>query len=267
MLVDAHCHASPLVFEPVEPLIFQMDRSGVEKAVLVQVLGQFDNAYQEDCLTRFPGRLASVGAVDAGADNAADEVRHWSGRGMAGLRIRPEARSPGADPLAVWRAAAECGLAINCGGSAANILSDDFRALIGAFPETPFVLEQLGGWTRPDCDGEDATWQGLMALARFPNILLKIPSLGQIAPRQIGRPLPPAPPVLDTARGAILIEALDRFGADRLMWGSDFPVVGSREGYANALNWTRDLFAARAPDEIEAVFGGTARRIFFDRIA
>jgi L-fuconolactonase len=267
-LIDAHCHASPLWFEPVEPLVFQMDQNGVEKGVLTQVLGQFDNSYQEMCMARFPGRLASVGAVNAGAEGAADEVRRWAERGMAGLRLRPEARSPGSDPLAVWRAAAECGLAISCGGASGNIVCDDFHSLAAEFPAMPIVLEQLGGWTRPDCDKEAATWRGILALARFANVSVKIPTLGQIAPRQIGKPLPnDGSPVLDAAQGAILIEALHAFGPDRLLWGSDFPVVASREGYANALNWTRDLFAERPQEEVDAIFGGNAQRIFFDRSA
>ena len=267
-LIDAHCHASPLWFEPVEPLIFQMDQNGVEKGVLTQVLGQFDNTYQEECLARFPGRLASVGAVNAGAETAADDVRKWAQRGMVGLRIRPEARSPGADPLAVWRAAAECGLAISCGGAAGNMLTDDFRALVREFPEMPFVLEQLGGWTRPDCDKEAATWAGILELAQFDNISVKIPTLGQIAPRQIGKPLPnDGSPVLDASQGSIVLEALETFGAKRLLWGSDFPVVASREGYANALNWTKALFGRRDGAEIDAIFGGNAERIFFSRSA
>lgn len=267
-LIDAHCHASPLWFEPVEPLVFQMDANGVAKGVLTQVLGQFDNGYQEECLARFPGRFASVGAVDAGAEGAADAVRRWADRGMIGLRLRPEARSPGADPLAVWRAAAECGLAVSCGGASGNILTDDFAALAGEFPRMPIVIEQLGGWTRPDCDKQPATWAGILALARLPSVSLKIPTLGQIAPRPIGKPLPnDGSPVLDASQGAIVLEALDAFGAERLMWGSDFPVVASREGYANALNWTRALFAARAESEVAAIFGGNAERIFFARRA
>jgi len=264
-IVDAHCHASPLWFEPVEPLIFQMDSHGVARGVLTQVLGQFDNGYQEDCVARFPGRLASVGAVNAAAPDAGDRVRHWAGRGMAGLRLRPEARSPGNEPLAVWRAAAECGLAISCGGAAANMLADDFATLVETFPAMTFVLEQLGGWTRPDCDGQPGTWAGLLRLARFPNVALKIPTLGQIAPRQIGKPLPAAGPVLDASKGRILTEALDAFGAERLLWGSDFPVVASREGYGNALDWTRALFDGRSDAEVAAIFGGNADRIFFRR--
>ena len=262
-IVDAHCHASPLWFEPVEPLVCQMDLNGVARGVLTQVLGQFDNGYQAECVARYPGRFASVGAVDVAAADAADQVRIWAARGMVGLRLRPEARSPTGDPLAVWRAAAGCGLAISCGGAAANLVAAEFAALAGAFPAMPFVLEQLGGWNRPDCNREPATWTAILALARFDNVSLKLPTLGQIAPRQIGKPLPASGPVLDESQGAILLEALNAFGAQRLMWGSDYPVVSSREGYANALNWTRSLFASRPQSEVDAVFGGNAERLFF----
>ena len=112
MLIDAHCHASPQWFEPVELLVAQMDLNGVDCGVLTQVLGQFDNGYQQDCCARFPGRFVSVGAVAPGAD-AAQEVRRWADRGMAGLRLRPEARAAEGDPQAVCQAAADCGLVIS----------------------------------------------------------------------------------------------------------------------------------------------------------
>lgn len=266
MIIDAHCHASPQWFEPVEPLVAQMDLNGVAKGVLTQVLGQFDNSYQEECLIRYPGRFASVGAVFAAGDDAAELVRFWAARGMIGLRLRPEARTPGGDPLAVWRAAADCNLAISCGGAPANLLADEFAALVREFSQMPIVIEQLGGWARHDCDGEEETWQGILELARFPNIHIKLATLGQIAPRQIGKPLPPAgEPVLDASKAGKLIEAIDCFGADRILWGSDYPVVSSREGYANALNWTRDALSQASDADIAAMFGGNAERIFFAR--
>lgn len=263
-LIDAHCHASPLWYEPVEALLFQMDRNAVEKAVLTQLLGQFHNAYLEECVARFPARLASVGAVDPADPDAPRQIRECAARGMAGVRLRPDARSPAGDPRAIWRAAAEADLAISCAGPAALFLADGFAELVAAFPQTPFVLEHLGGWVRPDCDRTPAIWQGLLALVRFANVSIKIAALGQLAPRAISQPLPSAPPVLDESEGARLIEALDAFGAERLLWGSDFPVVSSREGYGNALAWTRALFAART-DAVDAVFGGNAQRIFFER--
>lgn len=264
MIVDAHCHASLQWFEPVEPLVAQMDLCGVGRAVLTQVLGQFDNSYQQQCLERYPARFASVGAIALNDEAGPAKVHELAAAGMVGLRLRPDARSPGGNALAVWRAAADCGMAISCGGPSATLVSPEFAALVGKFPEMPFVLEQLAGWTRPDCDREVQTRSAIMRLSRLPNVLIKLPTLGQVAPRQIGTPLPPArEPVLDAAKGDILIEALDSFGADRLMWGSDFPVVSSREGYRNALEWTRDLFTGRTQAEQDAIFGGTALRIFF----
>ena len=41
-----------------------MDHHGIAQAVLVQVLGQFDNTYLEQCVMRFPGRFASVISAD-----------------------------------------------------------------------------------------------------------------------------------------------------------------------------------------------------------
>lgn len=42
-IIDAHCHATPDWHEPVEALLFQMERHGVEQAVLIQINGQYGN--------------------------------------------------------------------------------------------------------------------------------------------------------------------------------------------------------------------------------
>ncbi len=57
-IVDSHCHVSPVWYEPVETLLFQMDRNEVAQAVLVQMLGQYDNAYQQAPVTASPHSLA-----------------------------------------------------------------------------------------------------------------------------------------------------------------------------------------------------------------
>jgi L-fuconolactonase len=260
VIVDAHCHASDVWFEPVEPLLFQMDRNGVAVGVLTQVLGQYDNGYQEDCVRRHPGRLVSVVAVDPADERAPDQVKALASRGAKGLRLRPNARSPGPDPYAVWTAARDAGLVVSCGGPAAQILSADFSALIEALPDLVVVIEHLGGWSRPDCDGEEETRDGIRALGRYPNISLKVPALGQLAKRD--PLLPPSGRSLSLEPGAIVLDMLKAFGAERLMWGSDFPPVASREGYANALNWTRELFEGESAAVVDEVFGGAARRVF-----
>ncbi len=37
IIVDSHCHISPVWYEPVESLLFQMDRNDVAHAVLIQM--------------------------------------------------------------------------------------------------------------------------------------------------------------------------------------------------------------------------------------
>ena len=58
MVVDTHCHALPYWFEPVEILLHQMARNGVDKAVLIQINGIYDNSYLVECMRRFPGRVS-----------------------------------------------------------------------------------------------------------------------------------------------------------------------------------------------------------------
>ncbi len=48
-VVDTHCHASPYWFEPVEVLLDEMGRNGVDHAVLTQFFGVYDNSYLVEC--------------------------------------------------------------------------------------------------------------------------------------------------------------------------------------------------------------------------
>lgn len=257
-IVDAHCHVSTVWYEPVETLLAQMDRNGIAQAVLIQMLGQFDNAYQQDCAARHPERLASVVAVDPADPDACKTLEALAAHGAVGVRLRPEARSPGDDPLAIWRAAVDSGLAVSCVGTAEKFGAPDFFALIQALPDLTIVLEHLGGTSQAGATDLRAR-RRVFETAQFPNVCLKVPGLGELVPRPTG--LPTQGSVLGV-QVAELELALERFGPDRLMWGSDFPVVGSREGYRNALQWARSAVAAAVPGAEASVFGGTARRIF-----
>lgn len=43
-----------------------------------------------------------------------------------------------------------------------------------------------------------------------------------------------------------------------MMWGSDFPAVSFREGYANFLNWCREYIASEPAADQSLIFEGTA---------
>lgn len=259
-LIDAHCHVSQVWYEPVETLLTHMDRHGVAGAVLTQVLGQTDNTYQMQCLSRYPGRFCSVVAVDPTARDAVETLRDLVAAGARGVRMRPEGLTAGSDAAALWRVAAESGIAVSCVGPASAFLTEGFGALLERFPTVTVVGEHLGGWGRPDCDGSPATFAGIKALARYSNFCLKVPPLGQL----VRRPalLPSRGRALDSSAGSVVLEMLREYGAHRLCWGSDFPLVSSREGYGNALAWSWELMCDATPAEREQMFAATARRIF-----
>jgi predicted TIM-barrel fold metal-dependent hydrolase len=255
MIVDTHCHVSETWYLPVEDLLFQMDRAGVERAVLIQMRGEFNNDYQMGCLQRYPGRFASVVCVNTASADAPAHLRALAADGASGVRLGCNERSSEGDPLAVWRAAAEVGLTVSC-SSGGRWNAEDVAAVVRELPDLRIVVEHLGGWNKPAQGAEgEAVHHAMVALASLPNIAIKIHGLGEFAQRAMPatQPFPfvrPLPPALDRAYAA--------FGPQRMMWGSDFPPVSSREGYLNALRFTQAELESKPADERERIFGGTA---------
>jgi len=91
-----------------------------------------------------------------------------------------------------------------------------------------------------------AAWRAAIApLARHANVHVKLSGLLTELPYE--------------AVGPAVAALFDLFGADRLLWGSDWPVVTAVSG---TREW-RDLAAALIPqDDHAAVFGGNAARVY-----
>lgn len=113
-----------------------MRMNGVGKALLVQhgvpQHGHWNNDYLFECCRRFPGKFAVVVIVDVDAPDAPETLARWAAQGAVGVRLGPEQRSQGADPLAIWRAAAELGLVVSLMGGGASLTTPEFRALVEA---------------------------------------------------------------------------------------------------------------------------------------
>jgi L-fuconolactonase len=115
-------------------------------------------------------------------------------------------------------------------------------------------VERAGG----DRHG-DENLNRVLALARFPNVYVKIPGLGEFCDRAmpVTEPYPFVQPIPH-----LLGMFYDAFGPSRLMWGSDFPPVAMREGYGNALRLPMEQFADKSEEDRVAIFGGTALEVF-----
>ncbi|MEE8442551.1 MAG: amidohydrolase family protein [Dehalococcoidia bacterium] len=260
MIVDTHCHAGANWFEPVEMLLHQMNLNGVEKAVLIQHGGNYHNRYLLECTQRFPGRFAVVVGLDSSQPNALDNLERLANESeVVGIRLRPGDRSPGNDPLAIWRKAGELGLAVSCFAIDVDLIAaPEFRELVDALPDCTFILEHLVGVYRSRSP-ESATppytsYRTALKLAECPNTYIKFGGLGEfcLRPAELQPELgfDEVPPMLEMAYEA--------FGPRRMMWGSDYPPVSGREGYRNALQGPMNHTAFSSQEDKEWAFGRTA---------
>jgi L-fuconolactonase len=98
-------------------------------------------------------------------------------------------------------------------------------------------------------------WRDRIAeLAAIPAVLCKISGLVTEADLARWRPVDLEP---------YLLHVLDVFGADRLMWGSDWPVCLLAADYGRVLEVSRDILATRLdPAQLQKVFGGNARAFY-----
>lgn len=124
--------------------------------------------------------------------------------------------------------------------------------LAGRVPQVTFVLDHLG--KPPVATGPRAPWaEQLRRLAALPNMVCKLSGLTTEADHAAWQESEVLP---------YLRDALDLFGAERCMFGGDWPVATLATGYGR---WA-DLVAAaighlNTADQ-DAVRSGTARRVY-----
>ncbi len=238
--VDTHTHVLTNWFEPVESLLYHMDANHVDQAVLIQDIPQTNNTYLFDCVRRYPGRFAPVVIVDLTESDGVAQLEQEAGRGASGVRLRATTRSPGPDPLAIWRAAARLGLPISCSGRLPQYTDAAFREVLRAIGDTPLVIEHLGSGqlTNNDATSAEERRQAYSQLAPFSNIAIKFHGLGEFSHRAqpLVEPFPFVEPI-----SPVLQIAMEAFGTARMMWGSDFPLVCAREGYRNGWHGRANL--------------------------
>lgn len=124
--------------------------------------------------------------------------------------------------------------------------------LAGRVPSLPIVIDHCA---KPVFDGTDPgpDWRrGIDALATHPQVVCKLSGLAnEFGP---GWSADTLRPVFD--------HVLRAFGPERLMWGSDWPVLELAGTYADWLQVAQTLCAALSDADRAQVFGQTAARFY-----
>jgi L-fuconolactonase len=213
-----------------------------------------DSSYVADSIARFPDRLTGVFSIDPLDPKALDHIAHWTSRGMTGMRVFTTGTTmPGqqtwlADEAAypVWEAAGKQKLPIAVQMTFKGIPL--LEKIVQRFPETFFMLDHLA---RIDLS-QGAPYAGaapLLALAKYPNILLKFTSR-TVEQCHSGK-----------ADGkSFMAMILQHFPASRMMWGSNFPAHD--DTLANILRDANAILQHAGEKDHAEILSGTAKRMY-----
>ena len=210
--------------QSVEALLALMDRCNVQAAVLVPYLGFSDNRYLAESVGRYPKRFVGLAYVDWRQEKAVPLLKALAERDQfSGIRLETEARSPGRDPFLIWKAAFSLGLRISAqGGRSPAYWAGPLRAVLKQLPQLKVRIEHLAR-PRVEIGVNDPAFQSVLRLADFPQVVMNVDGLWAVS-----RTEGPYDDVWPFAEAAITA-----FGAERIMWGSDFPYLLEFESYSD----------------------------------
>ena len=123
--------------------------------------------------------------------------------------------------------------------------------LLDACPDVTFILTHAGMLEDLSEDGRALWRSNIAALARRPNLVAKLSGFGTFLRRN------------DPAHvGWMISETLLAFGAERCLFGSNFPIEKLWTSYAGLMDAFRRGAGGLAEGERQALFETTARRVY-----
>lgn len=273
--IDAHMHVWRLArgdYDWMTPDLgaiyrdFQIDdtwdaasAAGVSQVILVQAAATSAETDYLLSLAAADSRVAGVvGWADFEAPGAAQEIaRYAKDTPILGLRpmiadlpdphwILNPAFAPSLEAMV------KHGLVFD--GHARADLVPVMTRLADLYPGLQIVLNHAG---KPQiASGNLTTWRDdLRTLAQRANVTCKLSGLLTEAGTRTD----------DAALGEVVEHVRDCFGPDRVIWGSDWPVLNLAGSYSEWARQSTRLIDRYFPDHQPAVWSGNARRIYLNR--
>jgi predicted TIM-barrel fold metal-dependent hydrolase len=239
-----------------EALVTAMKEAGVAKAAIVHASTAYgyDNSYVAEAIAKYPGRFTGVFSVDVLASDAVEKMKFWIAKGFSGMRLFTTGSTmPGQamwfdDPRSfpAWEYAGKAGIPVCMQMTPQGF--PQLRGLIERFPNVRMILDHLA---RPKLvDGPPyAADREFLELAKYPTVFLKLTPLN-VSPADRGKATPQT----------WFRTLIDRFGAARIAWGSNFPATN--DSLAGILGKAQAALAFASREERDLIFGGTAQRLY-----
>lgn len=265
-----------------EELLAAAAKAGVSNALIVQPANHaYDHSYVTQVLKDHPAFFRGMGLANPTLPpaEAVAALEALAADGFVGVRFNAGAFEEGlTSPVAkaLYARAGELGMPVGVMAfKGLGPFVPALQTLCAEYPRTQLVIDHLGFFRQPAIGGQlgeaaandEASWQGLLSLSKYPQVFVKVSALFRTSGEK--------PPFFDLQPR--VAELLKAYGASRLMWGSDFPFVlpggfPLPEGVTSTAAALTYDGAAQVPaqwqldglddDARVALMGGTAAKLF-----
>lgn len=248
-IVDGYLHCGRTKYRPVAEVRSVLERAGVGRAVLVQHLGEYDNSYIGGIAAASPDMFAGVFLVDISSPRRVEQMSALAASGhFKGIRLTAESLVTAPD---LWHEACLRRLIIVL-YAPTGLLGHvaPLRDFLEGHRDCRLVITHLGNPDvrhAPTFEGYDV----VLDLARYPGVHFQLSGIKMFCPHP-HRELHP-----------FVRSAAQRFGPSRLIWGSNYPVVGELADYLADLRLVTDNVLSLPGEWVADILGGNARRLWF----
>lgn len=265
-MIDSHVHVykhdpqfpfaagakPPAEDASAEMLLSLMRANGVARTVIIQMIYyKWDNSYLASVLKRYPGIFQAVCRVNPEDPAAPDHLSRLTQEGFRGVRLSPAAtadgdwiRGPLMPPL--WRRTNELRVPMTVLAPVTRM--PDLVPLIEANPDLTVVIDHMADCPldRPDL------FKLLLDLARYPKVFVKITDMWVLSKQPY-----PYPDAQEQVR-----RLCEKFGVQRLMWATCWPVSLRQLPYAKVVELYRDHLNFLSRQEHEEILFKSVERVW-----
>ncbi|GAV71325.1 Amidohydro_2 domain-containing protein [Cephalotus follicularis] len=247
----------------VDFLLQCMEEAGVDGALIVQPINhKFDHSLVTSVLQKYPTKFVGCCLANPAEDiSGAKQLEQLVLQdGYRAVRFNPYLWPSGQQMTnevgkAMFSKAGELGVPVSfmC-MKGLNLHISEIEELCTEFPSTTVILDHLAFCRSPTNEEETLAFSNLLKLSTFPQVYIKLSGLFRVSRKPF--------PYEDLS--PLFSQVVSCFGANRVMWGSDFPFVVPECGYKGA---KEAVFHAASQvslssPELEWIMGRTIMQLF-----
>jgi predicted TIM-barrel fold metal-dependent hydrolase len=248
VLIDAYCHCGISKYKTIEDVVAVHRALGVDRAVLVQHLGEYDNAYLQNAVRAQIGRMVAVALVDH-----RDEGR-W--QTLENIALAPEVRGVRVTDEMLNEDLGFCVQVANHGlvlvvhvSTKVSTVADAIHALLDRVDHADIVISHMGAPNR-NSSGEIGDWD-LFDLASDRRVFVTLSGMSMWCNFPYH------------GMDLFVRQVIGTFGAHRIMWGSNYSESGTVDDCRLDLALIAEGQWGLDAEQVERIRGRTANQLWF----